>query len=158
MNENEIIKQESKITLCDGTPLGKMGELTLTPTTLKFYRQKNFLLKEVNFTIPLNSIISVNAQKATIASNTDYLIIICKDINGQQQTLKFQHVMFNMESTIGVVYFKSWEDAIQKARTQKDETRPTSNLDELEKLAGLKDKGIITEEEFQLKKKQILGI
>jgi hypothetical protein len=33
-----------------------------------------------------------------------------------------------------------------------------SNLDELEKLATLKDKGIITEEEFQKKKKQILGL
>ena len=29
---------------------------------------------------------------------------------------------------------------------------------ELEKLAGLRDKGIITEEEFQTKKKQILGL
>ncbi len=29
---------------------------------------------------------------------------------------------------------------------------------ELEKLAGLRDKGIITEEEFQAKKKQILGL
>jgi hypothetical protein len=29
---------------------------------------------------------------------------------------------------------------------------------ELEKLAGLRDKGIITDEEFQAKKKQILGL
>jgi len=33
-----------------------------------------------------------------------------------------------------------------------------SNLDELEKLAGLRDKGIITEEEFNAKKKQLLDI
>jgi hypothetical protein len=33
-----------------------------------------------------------------------------------------------------------------------------SGLDELEKLAELKSKGIITEQEFQAKKKQILGI
>jgi len=33
-----------------------------------------------------------------------------------------------------------------------------SSLDELEKLASLKDKGIITEEEFKYKKKQILGL
>jgi predicted Zn-dependent peptidase len=31
-------------------------------------------------------------------------------------------------------------------------------MDELEKLAELKDKGIITEEEFEAKKKQILGL
>lgn len=35
---------------------------------------------------------------------------------------------------------------------------PTSNLDELEKLASLKEKGIITEEEYEKKKKQILEI
>ena len=34
----------------------------------------------------------------------------------------------------------------------------TSNLDELEKLSHLKEKGIITEEEFKKKKKQLLGI
>ena len=33
-----------------------------------------------------------------------------------------------------------------------------SELDELEKLAGLRDKGIITDEEFKAKKRQLLGI
>lgn len=33
-----------------------------------------------------------------------------------------------------------------------------SEADKLEKLAGLKDRGIITQEEFDLKKKQIFGI
>ena len=33
-----------------------------------------------------------------------------------------------------------------------------SYLDELERLAGLRDKGIISEEEFEAKKKQILGL
>jgi hypothetical protein len=33
-----------------------------------------------------------------------------------------------------------------------------SYLGELERLAGLRDKGIITEEEFQAKKKQLLGL
>ena len=31
-------------------------------------------------------------------------------------------------------------------------------VEEVEKLAGLRDKGILTEEEFQTKKKQILGL
>jgi hypothetical protein len=33
-----------------------------------------------------------------------------------------------------------------------------SYLDELERLAGLRDKGILTEEEFQAKKAQLLGL
>ena len=37
-------------------------------------------------------------------------------------------------------------------------TTGTSNLDELEKLASLREKGIITDEEFDLKKKQLLGL
>ncbi len=35
---------------------------------------------------------------------------------------------------------------------------PVSAADELEKLAGLRDKGIISEEEFAAKKRQILGL
>ena len=34
----------------------------------------------------------------------------------------------------------------------------TSNISELEQLASLRDKGILTEEEFNIKKKQLLGI
>jgi HEAT repeat protein len=37
-------------------------------------------------------------------------------------------------------------------------TNNNQNLEDLEKLADLKDKGIITEEEFQAKKRQILGL
>lgn len=38
------------------------------------------------------------------------------------------------------------------------ETKPPSSLDELGKLAELRDKGIVTEEEFQQKKRQLLGL
>lgn len=38
------------------------------------------------------------------------------------------------------------------------QTNNSSNLDELERLAELKDKGIITEDEFNAKKKQLLGL
>jgi hypothetical protein len=36
--------------------------------------------------------------------------------------------------------------------------QPKSDADELEKFASLRDKGVITEEEFQQKKKQILNL
>ena len=38
------------------------------------------------------------------------------------------------------------------------EVKSGSSLNDLEKLAELKDKGVITEEEFEAKKKQILGL
>jgi hypothetical protein len=49
------------------------------------------------------------------------------------------------------------EAAVEKAGIELPEEEP-DYMDELEKLAELKDKGIITEEEFEAKKKQILGL
>ena len=46
----------------------------------------------------------------------------------------------------------------EQAQVQSGSNTNISSLDELEKLASLKDKGIITEEEFSLKKKQLLGL
>jgi hypothetical protein len=47
-------------------------------------------------------------------------------------------------------------DAMEK--TGIEPTGSDAQYDELEKLADLKDKGIITEQEFEAKKKQILGL
>lgn len=41
---------------------------------------------------------------------------------------------------------------------QKKTSSSSGNLEDLERLAQLRDKGILTEEEFQAKKKQILGL
>jgi hypothetical protein len=43
------------------------------------------------------------------------------------------------------------------AASQPSQSQP-SYLDELEKLGDLRDKGIITDEEFEAKKKQLLGL
>ncbi|MHC5826238.1 MAG: SHOCT domain-containing protein, partial [Nostoc sp.] len=43
-------------------------------------------------------------------------------------------------------------------RTGIQQLSTSSNFDDLEKLANLRDKGIITEEEFQVKKRQLLGL
>ena len=48
------------------------------------------------------------------------------------------------------------DQAIDQAY-EEDDDEP-DYIDELERLAGLKEKGIITEEEFQAKKKQLLGL
>ncbi len=55
--------------------------------------------------------------------------------------------------------FEKMKEAIDKkmALMEEDGTK-TSDLDDLEKLAALRDKGIITEEEFNAKKKQLLGL
>tara|TARA_B100001057_G_scaffold462076_1_gene514705 strand:- start:416 stop:853 length:438 start_codon:yes stop_codon:yes gene_type:complete len=45
-----------------------------------------------------------------------------------------------------------------KAKETSQSAAPVSDADELKKYAELKDQGIITEEEFNAKKKQILGL
>lgn len=54
---------------------------------------------------------------------------------------------------------KQFEEAKRLAEERMPARPSTTNgLDDLEKLAALKDKGIITQEEFDLKKKSLLGI
>ena len=55
--------------------------------------------------------------------------------------------------------FEKIKEAIEeKIRSNEKVETKTPDLDQLEKLAELKEKGIITEEEFNAKKKQILGL
>jgi len=58
--------------------------------------------------------------------------------------------------------FRHAKEMIEQRMREAIEPRPQvsggSDLDQLEKLASLRDKGIITEDEFQAKKKQILGL
>lgn len=50
------------------------------------------------------------------------------------------------------------EQRIHEAAEPRPQASGGSDLDQLEKLASLRDKGIITEDEFQAKKRQILGL
>jgi len=54
---------------------------------------------------------------------------------------------------------RSLDDLMDKAKRPQATRQPTmSPLDELEKLASLRDKGIVSEEEFQAKKRQLLNL
>lgn len=52
--------------------------------------------------------------------------------------------------------FDTLREAVQE-RVSKPESGSTGSADEIEKLANLRDKGVITDEEFQAKKQQLLG-
>ena len=66
----------------------------------------------------------------------------------------------------GVGFTKEQQPDFERIRAEIDKRRqdksvpsiPSSGADEIAKLADLRDKGILTEEEFQQKKKQILGL
>jgi len=57
-----------------------------------------------------------------------------------------------------VTYVNEQINNPQSKKVNETTTKPNNTYDDLEKLAKLKDQGIITEEEFNKKKKQILGI
>ncbi len=50
------------------------------------------------------------------------------------------------------------KQAIEQRMSDKSPSTTSSNLDDLEKLAALRDRGIINEEEFTAKKQQLLGL
>ena len=54
--------------------------------------------------------------------------------------------------------FELLRDAVQERISNDTGDRVVSPADEIGKLAGLKEKGIITEKEFAAKKKQLLGL
>ena len=73
-------------------------------------------------------------------------------LNVGQTFYKFIEVIIKFSPIILFTWF-FWNENI-KLRLRKYTT--TSNADELKKYADLKDQGIITEEEFQAKKKKLL--
>jgi hypothetical protein len=77
------------------------------------------------------------------------------DATKDENTVMFNAAHLSEFSTLQ----KTVEQMIhQRANASNTPMRALSSLDELEKLASLRDKGIITEEEFMAKKKQLLNI
>ena len=110
-------------------------------------------------TIPYSSIIAVQLKKAGLTAG--YIQLTLKGGSEAKAGL-FQSV--KDENTINFYNNKNkdFEEAKrlieEKISAGNVQPNKKSELDELEKLAELKEKGIITEEEFNAKKKSILGL
>ena len=154
MNEEKIIKKEDKVQ-CNVGFFGKRGSLVLTTSEIYFLSGKTKV-----FSSPLSGVLSVNAKKG-LGNGIDHLFITFTE-NSKEQKIKITHQGFWQGAAMGNLsqlrepYFKSWEAAIENARFGRNNSQ--SDLGDLEKLADLKTKGVITEEEFQAKKKQMLGL
>ena len=72
-----------------------------------------------------------------------------------QATQDENSVVFNVWQKKPFIAIK---EALEKKMSLRDQKQPTTNLNDLEKLSDFKNKGIITEEEYNAKKKQILGL
>ena len=154
--DEPIIKKEDKLRYRGGFMNKPYGTLTLTAVTLSFQSGKKML-----FAIPVKKIVSVNTKKG-LGGGSDCLVIFYRDDEKEKQ-VAVEHfyaalgVALGGLAQLGPAYFASWELAINNARFGKTQAN-SGGIDDLEKLAELKQKGIITEEEFIAKKKQILGI
>lgn len=109
-------------------------------------------------TIPYSSIIAVQLKKAGLTAG--YIQLTLKGGSEAKAGL-FQSV--KDENTINFYNNKNkdFEEAkrlIEEKISAGDVQSNKSDLGELEKLAELKEKGIIAEEEFNAKKKSILGL
>jgi len=146
---------------------GYNGTLIITDTGVIIKRgAKGFLLGggmlRGDKTIPYSSIIAVQLKKAGLVAG--YLQLTLKGGSEAKGGL-FQSAID--ENTIN---FQAWgennqlfieaKEIIERniLKTENSGHKETSKADELEKYAKLKEKGIITEEEFQAKKKQLLGL
>jgi len=142
---------------------GHNGTLILTDTGVIIKRGiKGFLLGggmlRGDKTIPYSSIIAVQLKKAGLTAG--YIQLTLKGGSESKAGL-FQSV--KDENTINFYNNKNkdFEEAkrlIAEKISAGNVQFNKSELDELEKLAKLKEKGIITEEEFNAKKKSILGL
>ena len=72
------------------------------------------------------------------------------DAMGDENTVTFEQKQENK--------FKIIREAVNKRIVSRYDTKSSTNIGDLEKLAELRNKGIITNEEFDIKKRQILGI
>lgn len=98
-----------------------------------------------------------------------YLVLVFNQIyqnNAHLKTYPIRYVGIVIETT-GVKKYKipvssisqgKLDEAINQVRSGASTGSLNSNLDDLEKLANLKEEGVITEEEFKTKKKEILGL
>ena len=108
-------------------------------------------------TIPYSSIVAVQLKKAGLTAG--YLQLTLKGGSEAKGGL-FQSATDENSINFYGGKNKLFEEArgLIEKRMGEGPHKTSSNLDELEKLAGLKEKGIITQEEFEAKKRSLLGI
>lgn len=141
---------------------GYNGTVILTDTGVIIKRGiKGFLLGggmlRGDKTIPYSSIVAVQLKKAGLTAGYIQLTLAG---GSEAKAGLFQST--RDENTVNFFsgsneQFMECKQLIE-SRIGTSATHRNSGLDDLEKLAELKEKGVITKEEFEKKKKQLLGI
>ena len=144
--------------------IGHNGQLELTDSVVRIKRKGAlaFLTQGLkgDKEILISQVSSIQFKKANAFFNGYMqLAFVC----GQEAK---GGILQGAQDEITVMFRVSQQEAFERLRdelqkriaTSKGAVSQTSSLDELDKLASLRDRGILTEDEFQQKKKQILGL
>ena len=132
---------------------GYNGTLILTDTGI-------IIKRGGDKTIPYKGIVAVQLKKAGMTAGYIQLTLM----GGSEA----KSGLFQSTTDENSINFHTWgnnnkkfEEAkrtIEERISKDNKPSENSSLNDLEKLAALKEKGVVTEEEFQQKKKQILGL
>lgn len=143
---------------------GHNGQLELTDTVLRIKRKGVLAFMTQGLKgdkeILVSQISSIQFKKADFFTNgyIQFAFIGGREAKGGlfQGTQDENTVMFRASQQAD---FEKLRDELQRRIASVAAVpMPPSALDELEKLASLRDKGIVSDEEFQQKKKQLLGL
>lgn len=173
--ENVIKKEEKKIyreikreELIFKKAKGIGGNLELLKNKIRIKRKGGmaFLLHGLkgDKEIFLNQISSIQFKKAGLFTNgyIQFAFVGGREAKGGifQATSDENTIMFTKDNQEDFIEIKNTieEKVFQFQNQDKNNVQTGLGIDDLEKLAKLKDEGTITEEEFQAKKRQILGI
>jgi len=166
--ENKIYGEIKKEELILKKAKGIGGDLELLKNKIRIKRKGGmaFLLHGIkgDKEIFLNQISSIQLKKAGFALNgyIQFAFLGGREAKGGvfQATSDENTIMFTKDNQEDFIEIKNTieEQVFQFQNQDKKNDKKSLNINDLEKLAKLKDEGIITEEEFQTKKRQILGI
>lgn len=141
---------------------GQNGNLILTDTSVVIKRGlKGFLLGggmlRGDKTIPYSSITAVQFKKSGLL--VGYLQLTLKGgLESRGGVMQSQKDENTVRFTNNINFLEA-KEIIEEKMSHSSATIVNNNgIDDLQKLADLKEKGIITDEEFSAKKKQILNL
>ena len=158
INKEDLILKKAK---------GIGGDLELLKNKIRIKRKGGmaFLLHGIkgDKEIFLNQISSIQLKKAGFAFNgyIQFAFLGGREAKGGlfQATSDENTIMFTKDNQQDFIEIKNAiEKQIFQLQNQNKNDKTSVGINDLEKLAKLRDEGIITEEEFQAKKRQILGI
>jgi|GEM_PF-1896430 len=146
------------VTSCQHSKFPGIAAIAVTPKRVLF-RYVSLTTGNGSIDIDLKNISSIDYNKPVGLSNARGELMI-RSGGGNE---KFDHLWKDCGKTLSDLIKKAQHEInsapIQVVMQQPVNTPPTNDpLAELEKLADLKTKGIVTEEEFAAKKKQLLGL